>query len=133
MNDPQTLDLANYSFEDFVSFLFEHDLPKSEKDDPWYYGIDVVFDVRKLGAHYVRLFKQPEFLITRFTKAQLEQGFWAIQSCNLDCSAEHIVQDSYVPLPVKEECIRSMADLFQRLFATEPLDTSVEMWWDSFC
>jgi hypothetical protein len=26
-----------------------------------------------------------------------------------------------------------MADLFKRLFAREPLDTSVKMWWDSLC
>jgi hypothetical protein len=26
-----------------------------------------------------------------------------------------------------------MAVLFERLFANEPLDTSVHMWWDSFC
>jgi len=26
-----------------------------------------------------------------------------------------------------------MADLFKRLFATEPFDTSVQMWWDSLC
>jgi len=26
-----------------------------------------------------------------------------------------------------------MADLFERLFAKEPLDTSVQMWWDSLC
>jgi hypothetical protein len=26
-----------------------------------------------------------------------------------------------------------MAELFERLFADEPLDTSVHMWWDSLC
>jgi len=26
-----------------------------------------------------------------------------------------------------------MVDLFKRLFATEPFDTSVQMWWDSLC
>jgi hypothetical protein len=28
---------------------------------------------------------------------------------------------------------KTMADLFRNFFATEPLDSSVQMWWDSLC
>jgi len=35
-----------------------------------------------------------------------------------------------LPFAVREECVRTMADLFKNLFAAEPLDTSVQMWWD---
>jgi hypothetical protein len=30
-------------------------------------------------AYYVQLFHRPEFLVSRFTKQQLEEGFWAIR------------------------------------------------------
>jgi len=134
----KSVDLTNVSFDEFVAFLFDHEInhsmpPESEKYDPWYFHVEVEFDAKNVGAYYVRMFQQPEFLLTRFTKAQLEEGFWAIQGPNLICSVSRIIEDSDVPLPIREECIRSMADLFKRLFATEPFDTSVQMWWDSLC
>jgi hypothetical protein len=84
-------------------------------------------------AYYVRLFQEPEFLSTRFSKAQLEEGFWAIQVFNLDCSAYRIIHETDLPFTLREECIRSMFDLFTRLFSKESLDSSVSMWWDSMC
>jgi hypothetical protein len=135
MGQPTTrIDLSNASFDDFVAFVFDRDvLFESEGKDYWYWHVDVEFQAENIGAYYVRMFRQPEFLLTRFTKTQLEEGFWAIQGPNLDCSVSRIIEDADVPLSVREACIRSMADLFERLFATEPFDTSVGMWWDSLC
>ena len=130
-------DLTIVSFDEFVVFLFDHDVddipPEPGKYDPWYFQVEAEFNARKIVAYYVRMFGEPEFLLTRFTKAQLEEGFWAIQGPNLNCSVSRIIEDSDLPLSVREECVRSMADLFKRLFAAEPFDTSVQMWWDSLC
>jgi hypothetical protein len=134
MEQPTHVDLTESSFDEFVSFLFERSIsPNPEKRDPWYWHVEVGFDTKMISAYYVQLFQQPEFLLTRFTKPQLEEGFWAVQGPNLDCSVSRIIDDSDVPLPVREESIRSMFDLFNRLFSKEPLDTSVQMWWDSLC
>jgi hypothetical protein len=135
MGQPTTyVDLTNSTFDDFVAFLFDRDVSlESEGRDYWYWHVEVEFNAKTIGAYYVRLFTQPEFLLIRFTKLQLEEGFWAIQGPNLDCSVFRIIDDSDLPLSVREECIRSMADLFKRLFATEPFDSSVQMWWDSLC
>jgi hypothetical protein len=135
MGQPTThVDLTNSSFDDFVAFLFDRDVSlESEGRDYWYWHVEVEFDPKKIGAYYVQLFRQPEFLLTRFTKLQLEEGFWAIQGPNLDCSVSRIIDDSDQPLSIREECIGSMVDLFRRLFATEPFDSSVQMWWDSLC
>jgi hypothetical protein len=141
MEPPTTVDLTNISFEEFVSFLFDHDVPpqsdkydhEPEEYDPWFFHVQVEFDAKTISAYYVQLFRQPEFLLSRFTKPQLEEGFWAIQAPNLDCSVSRIIDDSDQPLSIRGECIGSMADLFERLFAKEPLDTSVQMWWDSLC
>jgi hypothetical protein len=135
MGQPTThVDLTNSSFDDFVAFLFDRDVSlESEGRDYWYWHVEVEFDAKEICAYYVQLFRQPEFLLSRFTKPQLEEGFWAIQGPNLDCSVSRIIDDSDVPLSVREECIRSMADLFKRLFATEPFDSSVQMCWDSLC
>jgi hypothetical protein len=134
MEPPTQVDLTNFSFDEFVSFLFDHDVPpESEKYDPWYFHVEVEFDAKKICAYYLQLFRQPEFLLSRFTKPQLEEGFWAIQGPNLDCSVSRIIDDSDQPLSMREECIGSMVDLFKRLFVSEPLNSSVQMWWDSLC
>lgn len=129
------VDLTDSSFDDFVAFLFNRDVSlESARRDYWYWHMEVEFDAEKISAYYVQLFTQPEFLLTRFTNAQLEQGFWAIQGPNLDCSVSRIIEDSDVPLSAREDCIRAMEDLFRRLFATASLGgTSVQMWWDSLC
>ena len=92
------------SFDEFVAFLFDHDIDhdipsESEKYDPWYFHVEVKFDANNIGAYYARMFEQPEFLLTRFTKAQLEEGFWAIQGPNLNCSFSRIIEDSTYPYP----------------------------------
>jgi hypothetical protein len=128
------VDLRNSSFDAFVNFLFDRDVSsESEGRDYWYWHMAVEFDAKKIGEYYVQLFRQPDFLLKRFTTVQLEEGFWAIQGPNLDCSVFRIIADRDLPLPAREECILSMADLFSRLFATQPFDSSVQMWWDSLC
>lgn len=135
MEEPRSqIVLANPSFEAFVEFIFDHDVsPKPLGGDYWYSRVDVEFDAESIGAHYLRLFRHQEFLLAQFTKVQIDEGFWAIQSPNLDCSVARIIDDADLPLSLREECIRSMTDLFKRLFATESFDTSVWMWWDSLC
>ena len=40
---------------------------------------------------------------------------------------------SELPLPAREECVRSMFYLYRDLFAIEPSETAGFMWWDSIC
>ena len=132
--DRQSIDISRYSFDEFVTFLFDRDVPpKTAKRDPWYWHTEVTYTPDLICGYYVRLFRQPHFLVQRFSNPQLEQAFWAIPSWNLDCSAARIMWDCDLPLAKREECVRAMADLFRNLFANEPLETSVQMWWDSLC
>ena len=135
MKERNPVDITKYSFDEFVAFIFDREVSprKNNKRDPWYWHVDVTFDPKTICGYYVRLFRNPTFLLERFSKSQLEEGFWAIQSEPLDCSAWHLILDSDLSLATRKECVRSMFDLFDRLFAREPLDTSVQMWWDSLC
>ena len=134
MEQPVQVDLTNASFDEFISFLFDRDVSSdSEKQDPWYWQVETTFAPEVICSYYVRLFQQPEFLSTRFSKAQLEEGFWAIQGANLNCSAYGIIHESDLPFSQRAGCIRSMFDLFSHLFSKQSLDTSVSMWWDSMC
>jgi hypothetical protein len=124
------IDITAYSFEEFVCFLFEHEITAG---DSWYFNLEVVFDPAEIARHYVKLFRVPKFLRVTYTSPELEQGFWAAQSCANDCSVSQLLRYDGLPFYAKEECVRSMYDLFAQLFAYEPLDSAVYMWWDSLC
>ena len=127
-------DLTNISFDEFLSLIFVRDMaPDAGRLDASFYDVGVEFDAPKMCAYYVQLFHRPEFLVSRFTKQQLEEGFWAIMGHTVEWSTANIIDDSNLPLSSRKDYIESMAVLFERLFANEPLDTSVHMWWDSLC
>lgn len=129
------VDMSRYSFEEFVQFFFARDIPpKSEKRKPWHFETEVTCDSAAVCSYYLRLFRKPEFLLDDFSKAQLEEGFWAIQGPGLDCSAHRVIlMETELPLTARQDCIRSMFSLFEGLFFAESLDSSVQMWWDSLC
>jgi hypothetical protein len=134
MEQPTSVDISQFSFDDFISFLFGREvLLVGEKQEPWYWKTEVTYAPQQVCGYYVRLFRQPEFLLERFSKTQLEEGFWAIQGPNLECGVYRLLEDTDLSFSSREECVKSMFYLFEHLFATEPLDTSVQMWWDSLC
>lgn len=135
MNERTDIDLRQFSFDEFIGFLFEREIPpKSEKWDPWYWHVSVLFDPERTCSYYIRLFNEPAFLIEKFSKAQLEEGFWAIPSHGfLECSVADLIWNSDLPFTAREECVRSMFYLYRDFFAAEPLETAGGMWWDSLC
>src|SRR6266536_960251 len=126
-------DITNASYEEFIAFLFDHvPVPKGSAGPPfWYWGAHVTFDPQRVASLYIRLFTEPAALLEQYTRPQLEQGFCAIQSRNLECSIAGVIWDHAIPVEIRERCLRSMFHLFERLFAHDPLDTAVQMWWDS--
>jgi len=146
MDESMTVDVSQFSFEEFIGFLFDRKVPaetesfaylaergETKKWNPWYWNTAVMFDPQRVCDYYIRLFRNPCFLLDRFSNPQLEQAFWGIQAANLDCSASNAIWNSDLPFALREECARSMFYLFRDLFATEPLESSVCMWWDSLC
>jgi hypothetical protein len=134
VEERKEFDVSEYSFEEFVSFIFAHE-PSADwnKQPPWYWSTDVLYDPFKACDYYVQLFRQPLFLLERFSRAQLDQGFWAVHGPNLDCAVSQVIWDTDLPFPMREKCVRSMADLFSLLFADGVLRESSWMWWDSLC
>ena len=128
-------DIRGASFEDFVEFLFDHDVvptPRQQNDvEPWYWRVEVTFDPVRVAGFYIRLFQDTRFLISRFSVRHLEQGFWAIQSSNLDCAVSAVIWHNAVPMEIRESCVRAMFHLFEELFSTIRFETASNMWWDS--
>ena len=127
--------ISSSSFEEFIFFLFDHNVieaPEKEVDpEPWYYHAEVEFNPVLIARYYIRLFKEPEFLLSKYSLDKLEQGFWAIQSSNIECAVTEVIWDENIPFDTRKECVKSMYCLYKKLFLKESLDTSVNMWWDS--
>ena len=105
-------DLTNISFDEFVSLIFVRDMPpEAGRLDASFYDVGVEFDAPKMCAYYVQLFHRPQFLVSRFTKQQLEEGFWAIMGHTVEWSTANIIDDSNLPLSSRKDCIESMAVL----------------------
>jgi hypothetical protein len=133
MTEFTEVDIRGFSFEKFTLFLFDRGIPPTADDgseDSWYYSEEVTFDADEVAAHYVNHFINPEFLRSRFSQLQLEQGFWAILGPNLSCGAAELIWLQELPFSVSENCGRAMFHLYERFFAIDPLDTSAYMWWD---
>jgi hypothetical protein len=132
--ESEFLDLKSISFDEFVSLIFERDVSAEHaKFDPPFCNVEPEIDAQKMCSYYVQLFQKPEFLLSRFTKQELEEGFWEIMGYTHDWSLGNLIDYSDAPLSIRKKCIESMAVLFERFFANESLDTSVHMWWDSRC
>jgi len=121
--------LNECSFDEFVAFLFDRVVPggedsfaalsrrgEADKWHPWYYDAVVSFVPVHLCHLYSQLFQKPRFLLERFSREQLDQGFWAVQSTTLECSAWSLIWNDAVPFAIREECVRSMYFLFRELF-----------------
>ena len=129
-------DIRGYSFDQFVDFIFDHggagdSTNGARRKDPWYYNSEVQCSSETVIDFYMRLFKQPEFLFARFSREQLEQGFWAIPGASLECSLGEVIWDKGVDFEKRADCVRSMYDLYEKFFAVDFLITSGEMWWDA--
>jgi hypothetical protein len=134
MTEKVEVDIREFSFDEFVQYFFERVPPIDMlKEEPWYWSEEVIFEPQTVCDHYFRLFRQPGSLLKRFSKGQLDQGFWAIQAPNLECSVYHLMWDGGLPFLSREMLVRAMFDLYKGLFAIGPLDQSSAMWWDSLC
>src|SRR5579862_2765031 len=129
----EQIDITGISFDSFVSFIFDRPVPPDGQRQCWYWTTEATFDPARLASHYVRLFSQPRFLLDKFSKSQLEQGFWAIPSSTLNCSVQELLWTDNLDFHVRAECVHAMYHLFERLFSVEHLETAAHMWWDALC
>jgi hypothetical protein len=134
------VDISHYSFEEFVGFLFDRDVPPisdipstaEERALRWYYRTRTTIDPEKIIGHYIQLFSHPRHLLEQFSKDQLERGFSAMQSM-ASFSIRTLIWNQELAFELRGQCVRSMFYLFQDFFSIEPLRYTANMWWDGLC
>lgn len=131
------IDLTNATADEFVRFWFDHEIdpravgPRADPTYAWYgEGVEIAFDPVRHAENFVELLSCPERL-RGYSTSQLEEGFWAMWSPLVTGALPRaVIWSATVPWTLRERVIRSMVQLFEGLFATEPLETASYMWWD---
>ncbi len=129
-------DIRAVSFEEFVDFLFHHEVPpeftrNGKRSKAWYHNAEVECIPEDVVSHYTNLFSDPAFLLDRFSRHQLEQGFWMIMGQFPQHAVGEVIWDENVKFVDRANCVRAMFHLYEKFFAIDFLVTSGEMWWDA--
>ena len=124
------IDLDKFSFEQWVGFVFDHPAKDTDAKE-WYWQEAWEYEVSNefVLKYMTRLFRNPTFLLEAYSSEQLEQGFWFLHKPS-GFLAEGM-SDPNVAWTLRRECVVSMGNLFEKLFAIDPLDDSAcFIWWD---
>ena len=144
----------HFSFEQWITYVFDHPVPDRGKPN-WYHDLDDESEwwnptdyPETTVAYLTSLFENAPAVLTSFTDAQINQGFWFLvdNSCSDHMFA---LLDVSVPWPERKRCLSSMYTLFERFFAprctshlshldtmetdtsmVSPLNMVCYMWWD---
>ena len=136
--------LTDLKFDAWVDHVFDHPVV----DPAWHWDIsaDVTEPSPATSVGYLtKLFKSADTILARFSDEQLNQAFWYLASNACSNYMFALLEDG-VAWPKRQECIRSIGNLFERVFAkrcsehlshldepgANPLNSACYMWWDSF-
>jgi hypothetical protein len=65
-------DVSEHTFDEFVSLIFALE-PSADwnKQKPWYFSLEVIYDPQKICAYYLQLFRSLPFFWNDFRKPRL--------------------------------------------------------------
>ncbi len=126
------IDVRQATLREFEVFVFEHDVHNVGSSDVWYHQFDleIRYDPSNNARRLIELFEGARDLLEKYTRAQLEQGCWALFGAGFDGNLETLIWDTEIPIETKEALIHSMYYMYRDLFAADPLGEACKMWWD---
>ncbi len=139
-DDMPLFDLSQLTFEEFVSFFFNHDI---EKEEYWYQEAALQnfndFDDKGVSSpaviveHMTRLFTEFSAVASRYSLPQINTGIWAMFGYGGFRLEKHLWLPA-VPLGERLSCIRSMYFVYSDYVAkstVEVMENCFDMWWDT--
>lgn len=132
-------DLSQLTFEEFISFFFDHDIATEEH---WYqepalenfndFDDEGVSTPETIVEHMTRLFREFAMVAARFSLPQINAGIWAMFSWGGFHLQKHLWLPA-APLEQRLVCIRSMYFVYSEFVArstVEVMENCFDMWWD---
>lgn len=136
-------DLRTICYEGFLDFIFDHPvaaqfLGTNRNVDPhstacWYDAVDldIDFDPARNCEYFALLFCDSLELKKRYSRSQLEQGFWWMQTSFNDGSAADVLWTDSLPVERRVAMVEAMYFLCSEFFAAMPLGRAPHMWWEN--
>ncbi|MDQ3801489.1 MAG: hypothetical protein M3384_18865 [Acidobacteriota bacterium] len=123
-----SLNLNEYSFEEWVNFVFNH--PVATSSTAWYWDDEWEWesDSEHIIEYCIRLFRNPDFLLECYSPEQINQGFWFLLGATFQL--QDWLWNRDIDWKLREECILAMVDVFEKMFARYPIEDVCYMWWD---
>jgi hypothetical protein len=138
-DDMPLFDLSLMTFEEFVSFFFDHDV---QKEEYWYHNPALEnfndFDDEGVSSpsvvveYMARLFTEFSAVASRFSLPQINAGIWGMFSYGGLRLQKHLWLPS-APLPQRLDCIRAMYLVYSEYVAKsaeEVMENCFDIWWD---
>lgn len=123
------INLNEFSFDEWLNFAFDHPVA-SEPSKAWYwdYEWDWEAEPEHILKYSIKLFTNPQVLLEKFSYEQINQGFWFLLGATNQLS--DWIWDEDIEWKLREECVKSMFNVFNELFAIDPIQDACFMWWD---
>ena len=122
------VNLQNCKFDEWVDFIFDY-LSDEERLNEWSREVGILQTFRDdFAKKCIRLFKEPEFLLKKYSSEQIEKGFDFIFGPYVLITMWLWDKDADVGL--RREFIFSMLPVFEKVFTVNPLENACFMWWD---
>ncbi len=122
-------DLRGKNLEATMDFVFDHPVPTITGESGWWWESEVDVDPEEYAANLTAIFRNPAVLRSRYTREQLEQGFWMLIS-RAETGLDPLLWNPDVSWLVRTALIQATVDLYEKFFALDSLDTSGYMFWD---
>ena len=118
-------------YREWILFIFDHPIVSGKRKREWYW--DDEWDFEYQDGHgqvdfVVRLFNRPRFLLNGYSDKKIEQGMWFLFS-GREFLAK-LLLDRRVSFADKRRLIRSIEELYKRLFRIREVGLCVNMFWD---
>ena len=117
-------------FGPWIEFVFNHPVP-GKNGDRWYslddcesyYFKDSLLFLERL----TRLFRDPEILLERYSVEQIKQGLWCFITA---FELPDVLEDKSLAFDTRQDCIRSVPSLYQRLLCRPGFEKIAFTYWD---
>ena len=114
------LDLHTATYDEFVTFVFDH-YPEDEVNDKWYWKLDVEVDIepRRGVAYLTRVLLEGSELLRSYMPRQIAEGINYLMGGSASDFLE-LLWDPGVPWPERERCILAIPQLYGDVLEGDP-------------
>jgi len=125
-------DISEASFDELVDFYFDHPV-RMDTASAWYFEAEILYNPTNNAIFFIQLFRNPNFLLQKYSRLQVDQGLWAISSPGFEGNAYNLIfEHEDIAFEIRQTIVEAMYDLFKELFVVDLVGEASAFWWTHF-